>query len=382
MVLPNGEKVTASSTEREDLFYGAASSFGTLGVTTLLEVQLIEAKTYVELTYDPVCGIAEAIYKLKRATADSSNDYLDGIMYSQDGGVICSGRLTNNVNKGVRIQRFTRPSDRWFYLHAKKLIKRTTSPVTEAVPIVDYLFRYDRGGFWVAVYAFRYFLTPFNRITRWALDKFMHSRVMYHALHQSGFSSQYIIQDVSIPYSRSDEFFHYLDHSFGHYPLWLCPLKSDGKPTDPTRTLISTKTSPPMPEATLNFGVWGPGPKGRAKFVEWNRNLEHKVRELGGKKCLYAHAYYTEEEFDSIYDRKTYDALREKYHATYLPSVYDKVKVDFEAEEKALRDSWKLWLMAVFWSIWPLSGLYGVYQAAFGREYLLPRNSKKELKEL
>ncbi|OBT59978.1 hypothetical protein VE03_10420, partial [Pseudogymnoascus sp. 23342-1-I1] len=31
IVLPNGEKVTASSTERSDLFYGAASSFGTLG---------------------------------------------------------------------------------------------------------------------------------------------------------------------------------------------------------------------------------------------------------------------------------------------------------------------------------------------------------------
>jgi Delta24-sterol reductase len=34
----NGERVTASSTENPDLFYGAASSFGTSGVTTVLEV--------------------------------------------------------------------------------------------------------------------------------------------------------------------------------------------------------------------------------------------------------------------------------------------------------------------------------------------------------
>jgi delta24-sterol reductase len=122
--LPNGEKVTASSTERSDLFYGAASSFGTLGVTTLLEVQLIDAKAYVELTYHPVSSILEAVGKMEDATDDSSIDYLDGIMYSRDSGVICSGRLTNDVN-GVQIQRFTRSTDRWFYLHAKKLIKGT-----------------------------------------------------------------------------------------------------------------------------------------------------------------------------------------------------------------------------------------------------------------
>lgn len=379
IVLPNGEKVTASSTERSDLFYGAASSFGTLGVTTLLEVQLIDAKAYVELTYHPVSSISEAVEKMEDATDDSSIDYLDGIMYSRDSGVVCSGRLTNDVKEGVKIQRFTRSTDRWFYLHAKKLIKGTASPVTEAVPIVDYVFRYDRGGFWVAVYAFRYFITPFNRITRWVLDKFMHTRVMYHALHQSGFSAQYIIQDVAIPYSRSDEFIEYLNHDFGYYPLWLCPLKYNGKSTDPTRNSMSIKTSREMPEMMLNFGVWGPGPKGRDKFVEWNRDFEHKVRELGGQKWLYAHAYYTEKEFNEIYDRKTYDALREKYHATYLPSVYDKVKVDIEAEQKALQESWKLWLLALFWSIWPLSGLYGVYKAMLGGDYLLPRNSKKEL---
>jgi hypothetical protein len=137
-----------------------------------------------------------------------------------------------------------------------------------------------------------------------------------------------------------------------------------------------------MPEMLLNFGIWGPGPKDRRKFAEWNRDLERKVYELGGQKWLYAHAYYTEEEFNEMYDRKTYDALRRKYHATYLPSVYDKVKVDIKAEEQALRESWILWLIALFWSIWPLSGLYGVYKAAFGGDYLLPRNSRNDLKPL
>jgi Delta24-sterol reductase len=39
MVLANGDIVTASVEKQPDLLYGAASSFGTLGVTTLLVVE-------------------------------------------------------------------------------------------------------------------------------------------------------------------------------------------------------------------------------------------------------------------------------------------------------------------------------------------------------
>lgn len=63
----------------------------------------------------------------------------------------------------------------------------------------------------------------------------------------------------------------------------------------------------------LNFGVWGPGPTNRSKFINWNRAFERKVKELGGQKWLYAHTYYTEKEFDEIYDKKSYEALRTKY---------------------------------------------------------------------
>jgi delta24-sterol reductase len=41
-----------------------------------------------------------------------------------------------------------------------------------------------------------------------------------------------------------------------------------------------------------------------------------------------------------------------------------------------------MWLSAVFWSIWPLMGLYGVYKAMRGGDYLLPKNGRKALKEL
>ena len=169
----------------------------------------------------------------------------------------------------------------------------------------------------------------------------------------------------------------YLEAEFKHYPIWLCPLKQSGKGIASTHSLQVDKTNRKMPEMMLNFGVWGPGPKRRDEFVWWNRAFERKVHELGGQKWLYAQAYYTEKEFYEIYNRKEYDALREKYHASYLPTVYDKVKVDIAKEERVVRESWAAWLAMLFWSIWPLAGLYGVYKAFRGGDYLLPKVSRK-----
>jgi delta24-sterol reductase len=377
MVLANGEITKASQTENSDLFFGAASSFGTLGVTTLLEIQLTEAKTYVNLTYHPVNSISQAQEVIEKVTRDTTYDYLDGIMYSKTRGVICAGKLSSSPIPNKQPQRFTRPYDPWFYLHVSKLTQNTTSPTTESIPLADYLFRYDRGGFWVAKFAYKYFLTPFNRITRFLLDYFMHTRVMYLALHQSGLASSHTIQDVAIPYDRAAEFMDYLDAEFKQYPIWICPLKQSGKMSTHSMQINATKMmGKQLPDHALNFGVWGAGSSNRREFVDWNRRFEKKVRDLGGQKWLYAHTYYTKEEFNGIYDREEYDALRRKYHAEYLPSVYEKVKVDVEAEERVRNESLLSRLLAIFWGIWPFAGLYGVYKALLGGDYLLPKKKR------
>ena len=63
----------------------------------------------------------------------------------------------------------------------------------------------------------------------------------------------------------------------------------------------------------------------RAEFVKKNREVEEKVRALGGMKWLYAHTYYKPDEFWSMYGGKQwYDELRTKYKADHLPNVWDK----------------------------------------------------------
>ena len=297
---------------------------------------------------------------------------LDGILFAKDRGVICTGRMTDTVSEGVKLQRFTRAQDPWFYRHAEKIVSRHEDSIAEAIPLVDYLFRYDRGTFWGGRYAFKYFLTPFNRITRFLLDRFMHTREVYHALHKSGLAKRYIVQDVGVPLHSAEEFLHFLDENYRLYPIWLCPLQLTAR----------AKTSPyhcTKADKLLNYGVWGPGPTNLDGFVLANRKLEHKVHELDGLKALYAHTYYTEEEFWEIYDKRKYEMLRTKYHATYLPNIYDKVKVDVAEEKRILRESWKAWLSAWFWSIWPLMGLYGVFHVLFRGRYMISSKSGRKL---
>lgn len=123
-------------------------------------------------------------------------------------------------------------------------------------------------------------------------------------------------------------------------------------------------------EILLDVGIWDMGPADSHDFIKLNRDFESKVTALGGMKCLYAHAYYTEQEFWDIYDEKKYMELRRKYHAESLPSVYDKVKVDLQGvaggmvEKKA--ETWSDWAYKRFWGTWPLGGLYGVASATKG----------------
>lgn len=365
MVLANGEVVTCSSNEKPDLFHGAAGAVGSLGITTLIELQLRDAKKYVETIYHPVSSISEAIKKIEEATSDSELDYVDGILFSKSQGAVITGRMTNNPTRGIAIQHFSDAKDPWFYLHVKDTITKRTGPTTEAIPLAEYLFRYDRGGFWVGASAFEYFGMPFNSYTRWWLDDFLHTRMMYTALHASGQSRTYVVQDLAVPYSTVGQFIEYTDEVFGIWPLWLCPLRPSPQPS------MHPHSATNHLEPLLNIGLWGYGPSKYDDFVAVNRELERKVRELGGMKWLYAHTYYAEDEFWEMFNREWYDSLREKYDATSLPDVYEKVKIDVTAEKKAAESAGLHSLLTT----WPMSGFYGIKKAIESGAYLQARKA-------
>jgi delta24-sterol reductase len=368
IVLGNGEIVQASPLENADLFFGSAGALGTLGITTQLELQLVECNRLIEVTYTPVSSHAQALQLFEGVGEDV--DFIDGIMYSSSHGVVVEGRLVQEHDKALPVVRFTRAKDPWFFTHVHRKLRcepssdthlcltchwtqhsrayrQNSSTMIELVPIMDFLFRYDRGVFWMAAYGWAPNL--WNRFTRFFLDPLWRTRFQYRVVHLVG-GTPHIIQDLAIPEQKADEFLQYLHDDLKIYPLWLCPIKHD-----PRHPMHTAKTSLEHTRYLVNIGVWGSPNYGSDflrkeifdQFVENNRQIEKRVAEVGGLKWLYACNYYQEEEFWNIYDKATYDELRLKWKADRLPSLWQKVK---RSQQEVKEVTWNQLLKAMLYA--------------------------------
>lgn len=378
VVLADGTLLSCSAKENAELFEGLRGSFGTLGVLTLLEISLVPLKSWVEVTYYPTRSAGEAMSVLQRETGGKDNDYVDGVLFSKASGVVVTGRLVFEPSSPrIPVRRFSRPWDEWFWIHARSLTS-TDNPTTELVPIEDYLFRYDRGAFWMGMYAYHHFYVPFWYVFRVLLDYFMHTRIMYHALHASGYTDRYIIQDIAFPAGNAETFVEYVDEKFGIYPLWLCPLRKDGRFSmgypKHFEGPVGGKENPGgnYDGEYINVGVWGPCPSSETEYVGANREVEMKTRELGGLKWLYSRVFYTEDEWWELYDKEKYEALRRRFGATGLPSIWEKVR-DRGRKKEESGTGMKGFLKRIVKSNALLSGFYGIYKAMQGGDYMLKK---------
>ncbi|QQG38212.1 MAG: FAD-binding oxidoreductase [Candidatus Kaiserbacteria bacterium] len=320
MLLGSGEVVRASRQERADLFWGTAGSYGSLGVMTMIKMRLVPATKYVCLRYQRYHSVESALEAVRQLSR-SSVDFIDGIIFSEDRTVVMSGVRTDTP--AARTARFSRAWDEWFYLHVQTIGRKYES-YEETIPLQDYLFRYDRGGFWVGWYGFKRWSVPFNRLTRLLFNPFLKTRELYDILHATNTSQQFIVQDICVPEERAQDFLDFVRTRLSIYPLWILPIKPDA---------LTPLLSPPEKKVpfAIDIGVWGDIPgdmRDYALFLKLNRDMEQKTQELGGRKILYAHTFYPKEEFWQIYDRSWYETLRKKYHAERtFPDVWEKVYV-------------------------------------------------------
>ncbi|QDS78163.1 hypothetical protein FKW77_005145 [Venturia effusa] len=376
VVLADGRIVEASGEAEKELFERLPSTMGTIGVVTAVEVRLERAKRFVDTRFVRVGNIEEATRTIRENLGNGELDFLDGIMFSPTEGAVVMGRLTNEIPGHRKPQRFSRPWDPWYYMHVQSRISNTSSaeePAMDYIPIADYLFRYDRGGFWVGRSAFKYMHFPFNRLTRWFLDDFLHTRMLYRALHASKNVIGYVVQDLALPYETAPKFVEFTDKEFQIYPLWLCPLKES--PSDVGTEsfhpwLAEGKEMKPM----LNIGLWGlPPPTARTHkdHVQLNQKLEKTLHELKGLKWLYSRTYYTAAEFWKCYPKDWYDALRKKYRAEHLPDVWQKVHVDIVKEAREM-EGWKAKVLGT----WPVAGLYGCWKGMLSGDWKVARRVK------
>jgi delta24-sterol reductase len=313
VVLGNGILVTASPTNNPELFRELACSYGTLGILTSVTLELIDAKPFVTLTMETT----QTMPDLSKVSSNNI-DFYEAIVFSEDLAVSITGALSER--NSLPIKRFSRRRDEWFseVVHS---IAKSGSAAAFQIPVRDYLFRYDRGAFWMAKYAFKFLHVPYNRLSRFICSPFCSTQYLYGKLHAANISQRYVIQDMCLPQKNVEPLISFCARTANIYPIWLLPIRNK----EAVQPIFSPLTS--IRGNACNVGMWGEVPKNQ-DFEELNRAIEAKLTSLSGRKTLYAHAYYTEVEFRSLYDFRQYARLRKKYHAApALASIEEKVLV-------------------------------------------------------
>ena len=217
-------------------------------------------------------GFAEAVKQIEKARKEPY-DFIDAILYSKTFGIIMTGTYSNEIH--LPTTTFRKATDDWFYTHAENVVRKHGT-WTECIPLEDYLFRYNRGGFWVGRYPFSRTGLPFNRLTRSLFNGFMETRTLYRFLHAINISQRWIIQDVCLPVKNVVTFLETCDKSLGIYPLWLCPGKFGDKYDKLSPGYLNAKQ-------VIDVGVWGKVPGDHNTLLKLNRNFEKTLIKLGGE---------------------------------------------------------------------------------------------------
>ena len=327
LLLGSGDKLEANRSTHNDLFEAIHGSYGSLALITSAKIRLTEAKPYVHLHYTRFSDPFEA---LKHIRQHNQADFLEGIIFSETHAVVIEGYLEKTELSSKK------PNASWYYQHAKT----RKSGDTESIELVEYLFRYDKGAFWMGAYLLRPkilfdFLTQgalkivsekepwLNNsqrasyakvvdpgfLVRIASSPLAGSQSLYKLLHkaETWVSGRFIVQDFTLPASTVDAFTKHLFAKCPIYPLWICPVKKAPKGQIFAPNALED-------EMCINIGVYGI-PNSEQPVMELLPELEKKTEELQGRKWLYANSCYSKEDFWRIYPREQYDALRKKYLA-------------------------------------------------------------------
>lgn len=219
VVLPDGKITRASRARNAALLGGMVGSLGTLGVATLFQVKLVPATRFVELAYLPVKSKEEMMEGIGEATREPENDFVEGLVFGPNAkmyGAVVVGRLA--AYRTERAVRFNGAWDDWFWQQVLE-----AGETTVCVPIMDYLFRHDRGSFNLGRLCFG--KIPFNRRTRWLADYALRSGNLAKVSQGLHRGEHLFLQDVDVPVESSLELLEWLEVNLKAYPLFLSPVR-------------------------------------------------------------------------------------------------------------------------------------------------------------
>lgn len=355
----DGTLIRASASENQDLYYGLPGSYGAFGFLTSAEIQLVPAKNSVHLHYHIFTNPMDALHKLQKMMRSANPpQFLDGIIFGQRLAVVIEGCFIDRAQHCTSPLSSKKFSQEWYYQHVRGICQASPSKgFEESMPLYDYLFRYDRGGFWMGAYLSSVrFLAKFFEEGVFKLKKPVHdgftcselqrflricdpkilwrmllypiatSQNLFKLLHKAEgwIQNRLIIQDFCIPEINADRFLEGVLANPGVFPIWLCPIKGTCHPQ-----LFAPHFFPVKEAYIINFGIYGlpalssiPDKQAYCSIEQITRRLEQMTAEFQGRKVLYSRSYYSQDEFWNIYPKQAYKDLRKK---TYAEGVWQDI---------------------------------------------------------
>ena len=306
----------------EDLYRGFPNSYGTLGYTLWLKIELEPAAPYVHLHHFRFGDAAQVMAASADIAKDGSYqghraDFVDGTAFAPDELYLSVGAFSEVA---PWVSDYT--GQRIYYQSIK-------GPAEDFLTIKDYLWRWDTDWFWCSrafgvqrplvrsLWPSRYRRSDvYRKIV--AFDK-KHGFTESIRTRRGGPDQESVVQDVEIPVERSAEFYEFFAANVAMSPVWLCPLALRDEQAWPLYPLQPG-------QVYVNFGFWGqvalPAGQGDGFF---NKQIEHVVTDLGGHKGLYSTSYYSPEEFWRLYNGPAYSRLKAEYDPVgRLADLYDK----------------------------------------------------------
>ncbi len=224
-----GDVVTARPDgEHADLFRGFPNSYGTLGYSVRLRIELEPVQPYVRLRnvrFGSPEDVAEALARIvaDRAWDGEHVDFLDGVVFSPAEAYLTLGRWAEEV---PAVSDYTAQE-----IYYRSLQRRGR----DALTVHDYLWRWDTDWFWCS----RAFGAQ-HPVVRRVWPAALRRSDVYHRIvgleNRFGVAARIdrrrgrpdrerVVQDVEIPVTRTAEFLRWFLDAVPMTPVWLCPLR-------------------------------------------------------------------------------------------------------------------------------------------------------------
>lgn len=307
-----GELVTADRNVHADLFHAFPNSYGTLGYSVRLRIELEPVQPFVALRHLRFHSLDEMVAAMDRIIETRGYQgvpvhYLDGVVFSAQESYLCLGFQTDTAGP---VSDYT-GLDIYY-----RSIQHADGERHDRLTTADYLWRWDTDWFWCSR-AFGAQHPVLRRLwpRRYRRSSFYWKLIGYD--RRFGIADRIekrngrpprerVVQDVEVPLENCTAFLNWFLDNVPIEPIWLCPLRlRDHGARWPLYPLRSGHTY-------VNIGFWSSVPAGPTPG-HTNRLIERKVSELDGHKSLYSESFYSAEEFDALYGGETYRSVKKTY---------------------------------------------------------------------